>query len=103
MGVIGAPVDTITDRFGVSYTVTRTSLGPNATAYYAHAGDATVARAVLRLDKGWISDVLVYRKEDRRRGIATALYALIETQLGRPLRPGPIKSKVRKAFWESRR
>jgi hypothetical protein len=86
----------IHDRFGITYTVTRTSLGPNATVYYAHAGSTTVARAVLRLDKGWISDVLVYRREDRRRGIATALYALIEAELGKPLRPSPIKSKVGK-------
>ena len=46
-------------------------------AYYAFAGGFPVARAVLRLDNGWISDVLVYRKTGRRRGIATALCALI--------------------------
>ena len=96
-------MDSIVDRLGTTYTVTRTSLGPNATVYYVHAGDVPVARAVLRLDKGWISDVLVYRKEDRRRGIATALYALIEAELGRPLRPSRIKSKVGKAFWLARR
>jgi len=102
-GVIVALVDSITDRFGITYTVTRTPLGANAVAYYAFAGGFPVARAVLRLDKGWISDVLVYRKTDRRRGIATALCALIEAELGRPLRPNHMRSKAGRAFWASRR
>ena len=71
-------------------------------AYYAHAGGFPVARAVLRLDKGWISDMLVYRKTDRRRGIATALCGLIEADLGRPLRPNQMRSKAGRAFWASR-
>jgi len=70
-------VDSITDRLGITYTVARVPLGANAVAYYAFAGGFPVARAVLRLDNGWISDVLVYRKTGRRRGIATALCALI--------------------------
>ena len=65
-------MDSITDRFGVTYTVTRVPLGANAVAYYAFAGGLPVARAVLRVDKGYVSDVLVYRKTDRRHGIATA-------------------------------
>ena len=57
----------------------------------------------LRVDKGFISDVLVYRKEDRRRGIASALYDLIEADLGRPLVPSRIRStKASRAFWASR-
>jgi hypothetical protein len=67
-------------------------LSANGAVYYVNAGHNPVARAVLRVDKGWISAVLVYRKADRRRRIATALYALIEAQLGRPLRPSPVRS-----------
>jgi hypothetical protein len=95
-------VDSITDRLGITYTVARAPLGANAVAYYAFASGFPVARAVLRLDKGWISDVLVYRKTDRRRGIATALCALIETDLGRPLRPDQMRSKAGRAFWAAR-
>jgi len=96
-------VDSITDRLGITYTVTRTPLRANAVIYNAFAGDVSVARAVLRVEKGCISDVLVYRKADRRRGIATAMYALIEADLGRPLRPSRIRfrSKVGRAFWAS--
>jgi hypothetical protein len=96
-------VDTITDRFGVTYTVTRTPLGAGAVAYYVHAGEVLVARAVLRFFKGCIDDVLVYRSSDRRRGICTALYALVEADIGRPLRPSRIRSKAGRAFWASRR
>jgi len=95
-------VDSITDRLGITYAVTRVPLGANAVAYYAFAGGFPVARAVLRLDKGWISDVLVYRKTDRRRGIATALCAVIEADFGRPLRPDQMRSKAGRAFWASR-
>ena len=95
----------MTDRLGITYSVTRTPLGANALIYNAFAGDVSVARAVLRVDKGCISDVLVHRKADRRRGIATALYALIEADLGRPLRPSRIRfcSKVGRAFWASKK
>ena len=44
----------------------RTPLGANAVACNAHAGDILVARAVLQVFKGCISDVLVYRQADRR-------------------------------------
>src|SRR5262245_43481438 len=100
--VIVALVDSITDRFGIAYTVTRTPLGANAVAYYAHAGQVLVARAVLQVFKGCISDVLVYRQADRRRGIASALYRLIEDDLGRPLVPSRIRSKAGRALWASR-
>jgi hypothetical protein len=96
-------VDCIRDKFGIAYEVTRTRLGANAVAYYAHAGDILVARAVLQVFKGCISDVLVYRQSDRRRGIASALYSLIEAEIGRPLQPSRIRSKAGRAFWASRR
>jgi hypothetical protein len=101
--MIVALVDSIVDRFGITYAVTCTPLGANATTYYAFSGNFPLVRAVLRVDKGCISDVLVCRDADRRRGIATALYTLIEAELGRPLRPGRIRSKAGRAFWASRR
>jgi hypothetical protein len=95
-------VDAITDRFGIAYRVTRTPLGANTVVYHAHARSVLVARAVLRLNKGCINDVLVYRQADRRRGIASALYRLIEADLGRPLVPNRVRSKAGRAFWVSR-
>jgi hypothetical protein len=94
---------TIADRFGATYTVTSAPLGAGATVYYVHAGELLVARAVLQVYKSCISDVLVYRQADRRRGICSALYAAIEAEIGRPLVPSRIKSKDGKAFWASRR
>jgi hypothetical protein len=98
--VITALVDTIVDKFSIAYAVTCTPLGANAVAYYTFAGSFPVTRAVLRLDKGCINDVLVYRV-DRHRGIATALCDLIEGDLGRPLVPSRIRSKAVRAFWAS--
>jgi hypothetical protein len=97
-------MDVITDRFGVTYTVTRSPLQADATVIYcAHAGDEAVARAVVEVFRGCISDVLVYRETDRRRGIASALYKLIEEELGQPLRPSRIRSAAGRKFWASRR
>jgi hypothetical protein len=93
-------MDTITDRFGVTYTVTRTPWGDKVTIYHVHSGIALVARAVLRGDQ--VREVLVYRDRDRRRGIAPALYRLIEANPGRPLVPSRIRSKSGRAFWASR-
>ena len=45
-------------------------------------------------EAGCISEALVYRREDRRLGIASALYAAIKTDLGRPLQPTRIRSKA---------
>jgi hypothetical protein len=96
-------MDTIGDRFGATYTVRRSTLQADGTmVYYAYAGDETVARAVVQVFKGRISDVLVYGKANRRRGIASALYKLTEDEIGRPLMPSRIRSKVGKAFWASR-
>ena len=71
--------------------------------YYVHAGDEAIARAVVQVFKGCIDDVLVYKDSNRRKGIGTALYAQIETDLGRPLIPSRIRSKAGRAFWASRR
>jgi hypothetical protein len=94
-------VDSITDRHGVSYTVTRTPWGDKVTIYHVHSRSALVARAVLRDDQ--VREVLVYRPRDRRRGIASALYRLIEAELARPLRPSRIRSAAGRKFWASRR
>jgi hypothetical protein len=53
--------------------------------------------------KGCIDDVLVNRETDRRHAIASALYKLIEEELGRPLRPSRIRSAAWRKFWTSRR
>jgi hypothetical protein len=57
-------MDIITDRHGVSYTVTRTPWGDKVTIYHVHSGCALVARAVLRGDQ--VREVLVYRVRDRQ-------------------------------------
>ena len=71
--------------------------------YYAHAGDEAIARAVVRVFRGCIDDVLVYKESNRRRGIASAFYKLIEDELGRPLKPSRIRSREGRAFWAIRR
>jgi hypothetical protein len=102
-GMIVGLMVAITDRFGACYEVTSARLGAGAMVYHVHAGELLVARAVPQIYKGCISDVLVYRQIDRRRGICSALYAAIEADIGRPLIPSRIKSKCGKAFWASRR
>ena len=47
--MILAPVDLITDRFGITYTVTRTPFGADSVVYYALTGeDIVVARRPAR-------------------------------------------------------
>ena len=41
---------------------------------------------MVRVFRGCIDDVLVYKESNRRRGIASAFYKLIEDELGRPLK-----------------
>ena len=82
------------------YTVTRSYLQTDDTViYYAHAGDEAIARAVVRVFGGCIDDVLVYKESNRRRGIASALYKLIEDELGRSLKTSRIRSREGRAFW----
>jgi len=59
-------MDTITDRFGVTYTIIRTPWADKVTIYHVHRGSELIARAVLRGDQ--VREVLVYRIRDRRRG-----------------------------------
>jgi hypothetical protein len=84
--------------------VTRSTLQVDGTViYHLFNGTDLVARAVVRVFKGCIDDVLVYKDSDCRRGIASALYALIEADLGRPWRPSRIRSAAGRKFWASRR
>jgi hypothetical protein len=92
----------IVDRFGSSYVVEMKLVGGRI-IYTAHTGDTAVARAVLDPMRGSVVDVLVYREADRRRGIASAMYDLIERDLRRPLQPSRIRSVAGKAFWAKRR
>jgi len=94
----------IVDRFGTTYAVKRWPLGEGAVVYYVLAlgGDAVIARAVLQVARGCVTEVLVYHQVNRRRGIASALYRLIEADLGRPLVPSRIRSRAGIAFWASR-
>jgi hypothetical protein len=102
MGVIPGLMRSITDRFGTTYTVTSTPMGESAAVYHVLAVSELVARAYVRADLGYVREVLVYRHVDRRRGIASAFYALIEGELGQPLRPSRIRSKAGRAFWARR-
>src|SRR5688572_12137711 len=92
----------IVDRFGTSYVV-QTKLVGGMIIYTAHTGDAVVARAVLNPRRGAVTDVLVYREASRRRGIASAIYDLIEHDMRRPRKPSRIRSAAGKAFWAKRR
>ena len=92
----------IVDRFGTEYAVARKPWGDGAVIYYVLTGEIHVARALVATEKPSVSDVLVYRREDRRRGIGSALYQFIESDLGRPLVPSRIKSAAGKAFWAHR-
>ena len=89
----------IVDQFGTTYAVKRWPHGDGTMLYYvlSLAGDAAVARPVLQVANGCISVILV-RHQAAGRGIASALYKLIESALGRPLRPSRISSKAGRAF-----
>jgi ribosomal protein S18 acetylase RimI-like enzyme len=93
---------TIVDKRGTEYAVDA-KLIAGMIVYTVHAGDEMVARAVFDPMRGAVTDVLVYRETDRRRGIASSLYDLIEQDIGRPLRPSRIRSYAGRAFWARRR
>lgn len=84
----------ITDKRGRTYRVERR--GP---IWYAWDGDRPVIRAVLAGET--ISEVVVYPKEDRRCGIASALYAQIERDAGITLKPARVRTRAGKAFWKA--
>jgi GNAT superfamily N-acetyltransferase len=97
----------LADRFGTRYAVER-KMHRDTIIYYVLALDpngdlaarartskdllagvpAFIARAVLSLKRDRINEVMVW-PDHRRRGIASALYRLIEADLGRPLAAEP--------------
>ena len=90
----------IADRFGTVYEVASQHLGDGTAVYYVRAsmgGDELVARALVNILRCCVTNVLVYQEANRRRGIASTLYRLIEADLGRPLRPSRIRSKTGRA------
>jgi GNAT superfamily N-acetyltransferase len=98
------PTHTIFDELVAQYAVARRRLDGRTAVYTVHAGQQLelVARAVLDVTKGSVSDVLVWPAW-RRRGIATALYRLIEWETGKPLQPSRVRSAAGRKFWASRR
>jgi hypothetical protein len=94
---------TIFDKHGTPYAVAHRRLDDQVVVYTVHAGDhlELVARAVLDVVRGSVSEVLVWPGW-RRRGLATALYGLIEWEHGKALRPSRIRSVAGRAFWASR-
>jgi len=93
--VISALIHSIVDRFGMTYTVTRTRpWGTNAVAYYAPSRFSWRAQFVA---EGCVSEALAYRKADRRRRTGS-LYDLGEP---RPLRPSRFRSEAGQALWAS--
>jgi len=96
-------MDTIFDSEGTAYAVAHRRLDGQAVVYTVHAGDhlELVARAVLDVARGCVSEVLVWPGW-RRRGVAAALYRLIECEHGKALHTGRVRGVVRRAFWASR-
>ena len=96
---------TITDKHGHTYDVVKTPTGPpGAVCFAVRDGTREVGFAVLSPCGGHIDDVQVFQLADRRKGICTALYKLIERDLPRPLAPGGYAhSYEMKQFWKKRR
>ena len=92
----------IVDKLGTVYVVDA-RLVAGTIVYTAQVDDVMVASAVLHPMRGAVTEILVYRESDRRRGIASALYNLIEQDLRRPLRLSRIRSIAGRAFWARRR
>jgi len=89
-------------KFGITYTVTRAPLGANAAVYHVSAAGGLVARAVLRTTRAASSRSSSTARPIAAVGIASALYHLVEANLGRPLRPNRIRSAAARKFWASR-
>lgn len=92
---------TIFDKDGAPYAVAHRRLDEEAVVYTVHAGDQLelVARAVLDVARGSVSEVLGWPGW-HRRGVAAALYQLIECEHGK-VRPSPVRGVAGRASWAS--
>jgi len=97
-----ACMHTIFDKHGTAYAVAHRRLDDRAVVYTVHAGDhlELVARAVFDVTRGSVSEVLVWPGW-HRRGVAAALYRLIEWERAEAVCPRPIGSVARQAIWAS--
>ncbi|MFK5019530.1 hypothetical protein ACI4CV_27430, partial [Klebsiella pneumoniae] len=77
-------------------------IGAGLIIYHVNRETVPIARAVLNTGKGCIQDVVVYSVDDRRQGIATALYDAIEAEHGIKLAPNRTRLSDGKAFWRAR-
>jgi GNAT superfamily N-acetyltransferase len=117
---MGLLMDRISDRTGTPFAIER-QMHRGTVIYYVRALDTNgdiaprartsdqiraglpvfVARAVLSVKRGSVSEILVW-PDHQRRGIASALYRQMESDLGKPLIPSRIRSRAVRAFWASR-
>ncbi len=93
----------IQDKRGRQYTLTRRLIGPQGIMLAVMDGEHLVARFVYDPRKHAVSEALVYLEADKRQGLATAVYDLLEAETGRPLRPSPRLLGDGKLFWAARR
>lgn len=92
----------ITDKRGRTYNISQAPMGLGMVVYYVTRESVPIARAVLNVARGCISDVVVYDTDERRQGIATALYDAIEAKRGIKLVPNGLKLDAGRAFWRAR-
>lgn len=93
----------IRDREGRPYQVERKIIGPKGILLAVMDGERLVARFVYDPNRHAVSEALVYLTTDKRKGIATAIYNLLEAEIGRPLRPSPRLLGDGRLFWAARR
>lgn len=93
----------IQDKRGRQYNLTRRIIGPQGIMLAVMDGERLAARFVYDTRKHTVSEALVYLEADRRQGIATAVYNLLEAEIGLPLRPSPRLLGDGKHFWAARR
>jgi ribosomal protein S18 acetylase RimI-like enzyme len=87
---------------GADSIVHKMTDGDGRTWYRVYRNGHQVASARLSHDGSFVQDVNV-DKELQRRGIARALYAYIETDLGHALKPSPLgQTAAGQALWRSR-
>ncbi len=91
------------DRRGQTYRVERRIIGPKGIMIAVMDGPRLVGRFVYDPNRHVVTEALIYAEADKRQGIATAIYNLLEAEVGRPLKPSPRLLGDGKAFWAARR